>query len=313
MVLTAEGVVEQLMVATLISFAPRLLDVVRSSAPPTLAYFKGLPTECHRLWAVYLLVLKKPNSRPAIYIGSGTESDRGVKKRLATYDKKRDLPLHVDKRLHDGYEITYKGLLCWVPLPTASRRFAVRALLLLLETAFSLLFWAMTSRTKDYGELDGLTLEQINVKQVELEERRERQKWETYHGLKERDYAAWKALRRQYELNADPEKKKKRGKETKVRAKATGRFPCNHCVLKFATSTELNIHKGTNKHKDMVAGVSKPGREKYNAWASNNVAAKKHYCEHCDRAFKTSSKLKNHYNTGGHKNKVAAVEDEEDE
>ena len=36
--------------------------------------------------------------------------------------------------------ITYKGLLCWAPLPTAATRFVLRALFLALESAFSISF-----------------------------------------------------------------------------------------------------------------------------------------------------------------------------
>ncbi len=52
--------------------------------------------------------------------------------------------------MQDGYAITHKGLLAWTPLPLASERYALRCLFLVLECVFTLCFWAMKSRTKDY-------------------------------------------------------------------------------------------------------------------------------------------------------------------
>jgi hypothetical protein len=117
-ILTTQDVVEKLMSDSLLAFAPGLWDIVLANAPPSIAYFKSLPTYCVMLWAVYVIVLEKRRCRLNIYI---------------------------------GYTITYKGLLCWAPLPTAATRFALRVLFLALESAFSITFWAMYSKTKDYG------------------------------------------------------------------------------------------------------------------------------------------------------------------
>ncbi len=86
-----------------------------------------------------------------IYIGSSTHSVSGVYQRLRQYDSMVNVPMYVRTALDDGYKITHKGLLCWAPLPKASARFPLRVLFLALETAFSIVFWAMYSKTKDYG------------------------------------------------------------------------------------------------------------------------------------------------------------------
>jgi hypothetical protein len=77
---------EQLLSSTSLVFAPGLFEVLQSSTPPTASYFKTLPTKCTKLWAIYLLVLERPGCRPKIYIGSGTNTRRGVSERFTTYN-----------------------------------------------------------------------------------------------------------------------------------------------------------------------------------------------------------------------------------
>jgi hypothetical protein len=74
-------VVENLLDASGVVFAPGLLDVLLSDEPPTLDYFKSLPTvtETTEAWGVYVISLEKAEFQPLAYIGSGTNSDRGVK------------------------------------------------------------------------------------------------------------------------------------------------------------------------------------------------------------------------------------------
>jgi hypothetical protein len=129
----------------------RSVDVLRAATPPSVAYFKTLPTYVTKCLAVYLLVLEKPSSRPKIYIGSGTHVTRGVRARLHQYDAKTWLSQYVKQALDDGYMIMHKGLLCWCPIPAAAKIFPVRALLMVIEAAFATVLWATRSRTKQYG------------------------------------------------------------------------------------------------------------------------------------------------------------------
>jgi hypothetical protein len=198
MILTTQDVVEKIMSDSLLEFAPGLLDVVQAATPPSLVYFKSLPTEDKKRWGVYVIVFEKKNCRPKIYIGSGTNAVGGVAKRLQNYTYENNLSRFVMKAMDSGYRVKHKGLLCWAPLPEATERFALRALFLVLETAFSIVFWAMYSKTKDYGmpkhlcpwEMDaldydglcshpaiieqvrdetlGLTAEEIKVKEAEV-------------------------------------------------------------------------------------------------------------------------------------------------
>jgi hypothetical protein len=112
MALSTLDVLEQLLSDSLLIFAPVLLDVVQASTPPSMSYFKNLPTDVRTFWAVYLLVLEKPGCRPKIYVGSGTNRVGGAAKRFQDYDNQTTLPIYIRRALKDSYTIVHKGLLC---------------------------------------------------------------------------------------------------------------------------------------------------------------------------------------------------------
>jgi hypothetical protein len=277
MVLSSEDVLEQLLSDSLLVFAPGLLDIFQATTPPSVAYFKSLPTDTKKRWAVYLIVLEKPGCRPKIYIGSGTDADRGVVRRFWNYDTKATLPQYVKRALDDGYTIVHKGLLCWSPIPITAKRFEVRIFFLAIEPTFSMVFWAIISWTKDYGipplcpwsletmeyngccshsalvehvtnENDSLTLEQIAAKEVGMEQRRSEQKSAAYHEFKRLDLPGWQATRRKHAANCDPVKKAASPKKSKANLKATRKYACDICGVAFSDSTELNAHNTTRKH-----------------------------------------------------------------
>ena len=152
-VLSAQDVVERLLSEVRITFAPGLMDAVRAATPPTIAYFKSLPYRYEKIWAVYLLVLEKADSRPMIYVGSATTASNGFITRANTYKNLSYamLPSGVIRALRDGYTIVHIGLLCWAPIPTPAKIYAVRALFLAIEAVFAIVFWALRSRTTTYG------------------------------------------------------------------------------------------------------------------------------------------------------------------
>jgi hypothetical protein len=306
MIFTTADVVRQLLLSESVTFAQGLLAVLQAATPPSTAYFKTLPAEAKSSWGVYLLVLEKDRCRPRIYVGSGTHTKRGVETRLEDYD----LPKYVKLALDDGYTIVHKGLLCWAPIPVAGARYTLCALMLALENMFSLLFWAMQSRTADYGmphicpwslnvmtydglcshvaimegirdEEDGLSLEEIAAKELELE---------------------WREKERQsnYAARLSPETRLRNNQTAAANAKASLKYACELCGTVLANSYDLNLHNLSKKHLDNVAGTSK---------VSKNVALKKHYCRICDRAFKDSSHLNDHYKTQKHIKAAAAAAD----
>ena len=344
MILTTQEVLEQLMLDSQLAFAPGLLDAIQSEEPPPISFFKGLPT-CstdEKLWGVYLLVLEKEGCRPKIYVGSGTEATYGIRRRLHDYDdiiSTSPISQHIQTALKDEFIITHKGMLCWTLLPGPLTRYQLRVFILLAETAFSIVFWSMHSKSNDYGmpkhlcpwQMDalyfdgccthaaiiegvlgenlGLTPEQILTKEADLLQRQSDMKKATYYGAKERDFDAWKAVRRRYEAKRDHAEKLASMYKSKAKAKAEWRFACETCGLPFETRTLLNFHNLTKRHLDKVRGITpKPPKcPEYDVWAKANKAAKKHHCSICDFTTSTKQKLESHFRSQRHQKRSATA------
>jgi Zinc-finger of C2H2 type len=303
-VLPSQDVVKQLLLDSYLAFAPGLLDVLQAKTPPPLSYFKSLPTNVKKRWGVYVVVLEKAGCRPRIYVGSGTDSNNGIAQRFNDYNAERNLPRFVKQALHDGYTIVHQGLLCWSPLPIPTKVFALRTLFLAIETTFSVVFWALYSRTKDYGmpnicpwsldalEYDGCcthiaftegiagedfgaTVEQIAAKQVEMKEKtRQLQAAVTKRGRND---------------NRD-----------------SRRYACDLCNSAFRSQSDLNLHYVTKKHINKANGVNKVVKDpRHKAWTAANLAARKYYCEICDVVASAPSKLDIHFKTKRHIDKAA--------
>jgi hypothetical protein len=316
LVIPTQEVLKQILLSSEMSFAPGLLDVLQSKTPPTISFFKSLPLYLDKIWAVYLLVLQKPSHRPKIYIGCGTEKRTGVATRMGQYKRGENLPRYVQLALDDKYTISHKGLLCWSPLPTAAERPRLRAAFILLEAAFTLYFWAMVSRTKDYGlprfcpwsldtlEYDGccshvslkekvqdvdetLTPEQINVLDSERKLKNSR-----------RDA-----------VTRGPERTAISMKKTRERALATKKWACNLCNVTFGAKNQLEHHKKLQKHLDKAAGIAKAVKNpRANERHNENAAARRYYCSPCDYNAKTQQKLNAHLKRPKHLQKVALAQ-----
>lgn len=267
LVFASKDMLQLLLSNCLLEFAPGLLEVFQAASPPSITYLKSLP-DCKQLlkqiWAVYLLVLEKPDCRPRIYVGSGTDSKGGVDSRLVRYESYllSTKPVYVQQAFDEGYTITHKGLLCWIAIPTPAKAFPVRVLFVAMETTFSIILRAMRNRTKDYGlpslspwssesmpydglcshsalkegipgEEDGLTLEEINAKQVELDKIRE------------------KLVHMAQVLNP----------ARRATNLASEKFKCVDCDQLFSSKLDLDRHYTSQKHLDKAAGVKKVLRE----------------------------------------------------
>ncbi|KAK4084475.1 uncharacterized protein Triagg1_955 [Trichoderma aggressivum f. europaeum] len=137
-----------------LQFCPQLSTALLSSSPPTIDFFQELPTESHRRWGVYAIVMEKKNCLPLLYIGSGTHAKGGVSARLRQYEifTIHSMPYYVRAARRNGYSITSKGLLAWTPvLPLPSSVPRRRLLVVALEATFTFLFWSMYSVNKDYN------------------------------------------------------------------------------------------------------------------------------------------------------------------
>jgi transposase-like protein len=203
-------------------------------------------------------------------------------------------------------------------------RFPVRVLIIALATTFSLVLWAMKSRTEDYGiphlcpwsrdeleydgccshvtclegirgEEDGLTLEEIARKQAECDERNaEASKIRTktnYHTLKRDDFEEWEARQLKYKTTAGLEKKAAIAKKSRATVKGTRKYECKTCDVNFADSHELNLHNVTKKHLDRSAGTYK---------VHKNVTLLKYHCKTCNKSFTSKTKLERHKGTQKH-------------
>ena len=149
--ITSQEVLGSIASTASLVFCPGLFEVLQAATPPDLAFFKSLPTATSKHWGIYVILLEKPGFWPKIYIGSSTNVPGGVTYRLKQHDDEILLPLWVEDALDHGYAIVHKGLLCWIPIPTAALVPVSRLLFLALEATFSYIFWGMKAKLGDYG------------------------------------------------------------------------------------------------------------------------------------------------------------------
>jgi hypothetical protein len=149
--LFSKEVVEKLIFASSLTFAPGLLEVMKSSSPPSIDFFKSLPSNFHKRWGVYVITLERVGSRPRIYVGSGTGFASGVWTRIMDYIRGSQLPVLVKQAQKDGYTITHKGLLVWSPIPLPAAKPETRLLFVSFEAVFHFVFWSMVSKTSEKG------------------------------------------------------------------------------------------------------------------------------------------------------------------
>lgn len=279
---------ETLLLGSAIILAPGLLDALTAESPPPMSFFKNLPTEVPKNWAIYLLVLEKQGCRSKIYIGSGTEKRDGISRRFAQYKRGECGPAFVRPALEQGFTITHYGLLCWAPIPPGHVIPPSRALFLIIETSFAVWFWSIVSRTKDYGmrhlcpwniddmEYGGccnhfslqeggirigiaLTPEQAETAESE----RKRQARSRRVSGKERTLRYGKGVKKNREKNI-----------------ALKRWVFHVCQITCGTSQELKVHNATRRHLDKVSGT--PERVWKDACAKPrheiNIAMKRYYC-----------------------------------
>jgi hypothetical protein len=306
--MATQGLLEDLIHEADIQFAPTLGEIMKAVKPPSLAQLKALPATFRHRWGVYLLTMEKCEHRPKVYIGSGTAFQYGVHSRMLQYDRNDNVGAKVRKALNDGFVITSKGLLCWIPIPGAGKLYLYRVLFYALESMFASYFWVMASRTKDYGipnlcpwpfealdwdglcthtslqdpiygEADGLTPEQIAEKEY-------------------------------LQLTAFRDVRNARTKACKQNAIKNRTYSCDTCGVVTYSQWDLNNHNDTRRHKDKVNGITRVlVNKKQMGWQKQNRVMKRYYCRTCDRAFGCQQQLTNHKGTQGHQKKVLESKD----
>lgn len=131
-----------------INFAPLVSDM-QTDKPINLDYIKTNTLEDRTdTLGVYVIVMEMPGSRPAIYIGSGTSSVGGIRRRLAHYRNPhchtswKLLPPRVKDRLNEGYTISHIGVLCETPSQYDPDNVTIfKSFVLVVETMMCSLLW----------------------------------------------------------------------------------------------------------------------------------------------------------------------------
>jgi len=344
-ILSTLDAVEKLAADSLLAFAPHLLEVLQSGTPPSDKFFKGLPTNGKYLWGVYFIVMEKKGCLPRIYIDCSTALTGGLYARFGQYGRTHNLSQYVKRALAEGFTITHMEILCSCPIRTASH-LHVKVLILALEAALTAAFWAMNNRSKTYGvpslcdwsrdsfEYDGLcshsalvegvsgkdeglTGEALEAAETALHQRRQEAKkrysqaeTQRQNDFKLNDFAAFNAARRTYWLNGNPELRAASKKRCYTKAIDSKRFFCSICNVTTATSTDLKIHKATQKHINKAAGVPKVSKAKNQrdvAYHAANIAARRFCCDICDGVFVTQAMLNRHVNTKKHIDNATAA------
>lgn len=280
-------VLQEVFLSSGLYFAPGLLDALQSSSPPLLGFFKNLPTTTRDLWGVYLLVLEKPGLRPRLYIGSGTSIlSHGLACRMKQYEDGFLLPKFVSSSIDEGFEITYKGVLCWMEIPAPALVPVRRLLVFLLEATLAYAFWTMKAKKGDYG-MGHLC------------------KWDRgtlpYDGLCSH-CALNEGIRGEFEMSAEDletvaEEKKKKQKEIHDAGNSNWHFK----------QMEDNYHDyiGASTERVQKSRANNPGRDAKRE--ANRVAKakaeKKYHYERCNLSFSRQKVLEDHYKTPKHTRK----------
>lgn len=249
-----------------LTFAPGLFQVLESKTPPTIAFFKTLAIIDGKYWGVYAIVLEKPGCIPLIYIGSGTHAESGIKTRMRCYDILYLIPLYMLNAMQDGYVITHKGYLCWMPIPSAINVPSARVKLVAVEGLFTFALWTLRAKTKyGYGmshlclwDREKLPYEGLCSHNTFSEGPL------SGHDLTEAELLEKEAMYKKKKLEsthryqaANPEKVKDTQKRVTKKAKDQKRYVCRVCKTIYGNNPDLQRHLETDRHAGRVVIVEK--------------------------------------------------------
>ncbi|QRD06273.1 hypothetical protein JI435_307780, partial [Parastagonospora nodorum SN15] len=324
--------------------APGLAEVLSSSKPPGLDFFRRLPKPpASKLWAVYALILEHLELEPVLYIGSGTSASAGVQGRHTGYlTGSGNIPVLVKLALNQGYSLCF-GMLCWTPLPPPQLVPRLRARFLALESVFAVIFCACVKMIMDdvfipdfflwsraevtwkpgctHLSLSESVRADLELTEEELvlahELRLQRNVAKTQRCRKrkreedEELYLQNNLAQHQAWSERNPGRVNEIAADVRNKAKDLQRFRCEVCDHNAATQHALDSHLLTKAHLDAEkAGrkVLKPlSAAALNRRASREaaIANRVHYCAPCDKACTSSTDLKRHKDKQKHKDIVA--------
>lgn len=300
----SQAILSEMCSAASLTFAPGLFDAVQAASPPAVSFFLSLPSDSSRRWAVYALVLEKPDALSLIYIGSGTDARDGLRSRWRHYEKPDFdmLPEHVLAALKDGYSIVHKGTLVWSPLPSAANVPIFRVLFIAMEAAFTFLFWAVKSRKPDhfmisccpwplasfsYGGLCSHSPLQDSVQgRFDLSAE---QLEAIAAANKEKNAAKLSQYRQDH-----PDLIKATKNRSFAKVKASKKFYCTLCGVSCAKPWELKRHNSSERHRLRVEKAAEGIENKYR-------------CVPCDYSTSSASAFCTHKKSQRHLRNVAAA------
>jgi cytochrome c553 len=291
-VLPNQSMLSEIISTVPFSFCPDLFRVLNKVRPPTIDFFKNLPSDIVAKWGVYVLVLEKKDAVPLIYIGSGTNASSGLRGRFYQYEKKENLAVYVKKAVDEGYDIVHKGLLVWCPIPSATNVPKFRILFYAIEAAFSFMFWSMHSRTKDYGMSGCCPWDRALFSYGDLCSHSALTDG-VIHGrfdLSDEQLAAMAATTK--------EQKTKNHNSSEANIKASKKYCCELCDVPCTSNYVLLRHKTSRSHLEKVAKQlrNSPVKKKSASALSQAKALslKKYYCRTCDVSCPSKWELNRH-------------------
>lgn len=106
-------VYDSVILSSPLSFVAGLDGILCSDSPPSLEFFRCLPAPPALLvWGIYAFLLEKVGAQALLYIGSGTNTDKGIKIRLNQYfHGSGSFSIFMTQAIEAGYHISHKGLL----------------------------------------------------------------------------------------------------------------------------------------------------------------------------------------------------------
>lgn len=291
------------------SYCPGLYDAIRAPTPPSVEWLEALPDDLpiHH-WGVYVLVLRKSGHVPLVYVGSGTAFYQGVRARVKAHvNGNVNTTDSIRQATQDGYKIVHYALLAYCPTPAPANLPKLRTVVMVMEAAFTAVFWALYRHDRTYGlahqcpwprdlfEWSGLcshspllegvydggldfTAEQLEEMVVAIKQ-------------KDRKYQE----RYQKELRANPtEKFRARVKRNNEKQKAgtqarqqaaieSKQYYCAVCDVACRDNASLVLHNKTKRHLKKV-----------------QMGDSDYICEPCGISFAYLSAIKAHYKSKGH-------------
>lgn len=219
----------------------------------------------------------------------------------------------------------HKGLICWIPIPTAASVPIRRLLIKAMEAAFAYMFWAMNARLSDHCmahiclwdedtlEYDGLcshsclneriigdfnsTPEALEADALEREKKRlilKNQNNSNYHYKQMEtnydEYIGQSNLRVARSRAKNPGRDRKHQAERVKTALGNKSFHCELCNITFGTKQRLQKHEKSPKHKRKSQRADNP-----------------FICDICDLGSHNQSNLTRHNSTDRHQKKAAAA------